>query len=111
MSAGGRDRRPPGYEARARASNTAMSQAVATRDQLAQAGFDMKILSGGSTGTYHIDGTKHNVTELQVGSYVFMDVCYRRLGGQSSPAFPLVALLLWDLYLGLWLFICAYAVC
>ena len=49
-----------------------------------KAGFDAGILSGGSTGTYNIDSTVRGVTELQVGSYVFMDIDYRRIGGKSS---------------------------
>ncbi len=48
---------------------------------LNKAGFDAAILSGGSTGTYNIDSAIDGVTELQVGSYVFMDVDYRRIGG------------------------------
>src|SRR5262249_34209295 len=41
-------------------------------------------LSGGSTGTYDIDSAIDGVTELQVGSYVFMDVEYRRIGGRKG---------------------------
>ena len=49
-----------------------------------KAGFDAKILSGGSTGTYNIDSAIEGMTELQVGSYVFMDMDYRRIGGRES---------------------------
>src|SRR5207237_1752068 len=63
-----------------------MNKAVETRRLLEQAGFAAKILSGGSTGTYNIDSTIDGVTELQVGSFVFMDVDYRRIGGQGGQA-------------------------
>jgi 3-hydroxy-D-aspartate aldolase len=45
----------------------------------------MEILSGGSTGTYNIDPEFEGMTELQVGSYIFMDVDYRIIGGKSGP--------------------------
>src|SRR5213078_3847080 len=35
-------------------------------------------------GTYNIDSAIDGVTELQVGSYVFMDVDYRRIGGAGA---------------------------
>jgi len=73
-----------GFEAREKTSREVMAKAVETRELLAQAGFDANILSGGSTGTYNIDSTIRGVTELQVGSYVFMDVDYRRIGGRTN---------------------------
>jgi D-serine deaminase-like pyridoxal phosphate-dependent protein len=73
-----------GFEAREKTSREVMAKAVETRELLKQAGFDAAILSGGSTGTYNIDSTIRGVTELQVGSYVFMDVDYRRIGGQAD---------------------------
>ncbi len=73
-----------GFENRAKVSRTAMTQAADTRALLTKAGFDVAILSGGSTGTYNIDSAIQGVTELQVGSYVFMDVDYRRIGGRDG---------------------------
>jgi 3-hydroxy-D-aspartate aldolase len=75
-----------GFEARQQTSRAAMAKAVETKALLQKAGFDAKILSGGSTGTYNIDSTIDGVTELQVGSYVFMDVDYRRIGGAGGHA-------------------------
>jgi D-serine deaminase-like pyridoxal phosphate-dependent protein len=76
-----------GFEAREKVSREAMAKANETRDLLAKAGFDAGILSGGSTGTYNIDTGTPGVTELQVGSYVFMDVDYRRIGGRSGAVY------------------------
>jgi D-serine deaminase-like pyridoxal phosphate-dependent protein len=73
-----------GFEERQKVSRTAMNKAVETRRLLERAGFDAKILSGGSTGTYNIDSAIDGVTELQVGSFVFMDVDYRRIGGAGG---------------------------
>lgn len=76
-----------GFEDRQRVSREAMGQAVETRKLLEKAGFAVEILSGGSTGTYNIDSHVEGVTELQVGSYVFMDVDYRRIGGKTSDVY------------------------
>jgi D-serine deaminase-like pyridoxal phosphate-dependent protein len=75
-----------GFEARREVSRKAMDQAVQTRELLSKDGHDMAILSGGSTGTYNIDCDLPGGVELQVGSYVFMDVQYRGIGGRSSGA-------------------------
>jgi D-serine deaminase-like pyridoxal phosphate-dependent protein len=72
-----------GFENREKVSRVAMGKAVETRDLLSKAGFDAPILSGGSTGTYNIDSTIPGVTELQVGSFIFMDLDYRRIGGKG----------------------------
>jgi D-serine deaminase-like pyridoxal phosphate-dependent protein len=73
-----------GFEARQRTSQQAMSKAVQTKELLQKSGFDVPILSGGSTGTYNIDCAIRGVTELQVGSFIFMDLDYRRIGGQGG---------------------------
>jgi D-serine deaminase-like pyridoxal phosphate-dependent protein len=73
-----------GFEARREVSRKAMEQAVQTREQLSKDGHDTTILSGGSTGTYNIDCDLPGGVELQVGSYVFMDVQYRGIGGKNS---------------------------
>lgn len=76
-----------GFEARKAASRKALTQALETRDLLARAGFNVTILSGGSTGTYNIDSDIPGVTELQCGSYLFMDLDYRRIGGKDAERF------------------------
>jgi D-serine deaminase-like pyridoxal phosphate-dependent protein len=75
-----------GFAERERVSRAAMTKAVLTRELLAKAGFDAAILSGGSTGTYNIDSAIEGVTELQVGSYIFMDMDYRRIGSRGGDA-------------------------
>ena len=76
-----------GFTDRRKVSLAAMTPAVETRYLLEKAGFEAPLLSGGSTGTYNIDSALEGVTELQSGSYVFMDVDYRRIGGQSSEVY------------------------
>ncbi len=54
--------------------------AAETRDAITRAGMRSDILSGGSTGTVEADCQIPAVTELQAGSYVVMDINYKRLG-------------------------------
>jgi 3-hydroxy-D-aspartate aldolase len=76
-----------GWEKRRRVSLDAMGQAVATRELLEQKGFEVPFLSGGSTGTYDIDSEIDGVTELQPGSFIFMDVSYNAIGRRTGPVF------------------------
>jgi D-serine deaminase-like pyridoxal phosphate-dependent protein len=57
--------------------------------QVRTAGIGIDIVTGAGTGTYDLDGEDGAFTELQVGSYVFMDVDYQRalLDGCNTPAF------------------------
>ena len=56
---------------------------------LTEAGGAPEIVTGGGTGTYHIDAGLGLFTELQTGSYVFMDSQYAAcdLTGDGSAAF------------------------
>src|SRR5262249_27662960 len=49
------------------------------------AGLPVEIITGGSTGTYNIDSETKGLTELQAGSYVFMDTLYKGIGGKDEP--------------------------
>lgn len=54
-------------------------------------GLACDIISGGSTGTWDIDTAVPELTELQAGSYVFMDVAYQREGIDFAPALSVLA--------------------
>ena len=47
----------------------------------------VEILTGASTGTYNIDPFLEEITELQVGSYIFMDVDYQIIGGEGGDLY------------------------
>ena len=49
-----------------------------------RSGLNTEIFSGGGTGTYNIDHETPGVTDLQVGSYVFMDAQYLAIGGATN---------------------------
>jgi 3-hydroxy-D-aspartate aldolase len=76
-----------GFETRHDKSEEALAAAVATQDLLQRNGHTVEILSGASTGTYNIDSYIEGLTELQSGSYVFMDVEYRAIGGKTAPVY------------------------
>ena len=65
---------------RTRVSQEVFAHAAETRDAMARKGLSTEILSGGSTGTWQIDTALPELTELQAGSFVLMDLAYRRAG-------------------------------
>jgi len=76
-----------GYMHRRQASELAMLPAIETKALLEKSGIECPMLTGGSTGTYNIDCTFDGITELQPGSYIFMDIDYSLIGGQEGPQF------------------------
>ena len=73
-----------GFEKRKLASQEAMGLAVETRWQIQKSGVPCPWLSGGSTGTYNIDSAIDGITELQPGSFLFMDIDYKSIGSQGN---------------------------
>jgi 3-hydroxy-D-aspartate aldolase len=65
---------------RTRVSQAVFAHAAEARDAMARKGLSTEILSGGSTGTWQIDTALPELTELQAGSFVLMDMAYRRAG-------------------------------
>jgi D-serine deaminase-like pyridoxal phosphate-dependent protein len=61
------------------------NSAIATCNALRDAGHALPIITGCGTGTYDIDCDVPEVTDLQVGSYVFMDQQYIDVGGRNGP--------------------------
>ncbi len=72
------------FEAREERTTASMRQAVETRRLIERDGLPCPMVTGGSTGTYRIDSQIDGVTELQPGSFIFMDMEYRRIGGPQS---------------------------
>lgn len=65
-----------GFDDRRSQSLEALKLLGETRDLILKAGLPCPIVSGGGTGTYNIDADAQVFTELQAGSYVFMDKQY-----------------------------------
>ena len=69
-----------GHAQRKSHSVAAFSKAIDTKERIEKAGIDVNVLTGGGTGTFDIDSDIGPVTDLQVGSYLFMDAQYREIG-------------------------------
>jgi len=76
-----------GFSERTEHSTRYMTPVLESFEGMRKAGLPAEIMSGASTGTYNIDSQFDTMTELQVGSYVFMDVDYRRIGGRSGSVY------------------------
>lgn len=59
---------------------------VETFERMKRSGLNTEIFSGGGTGTYNILPKAQGVTDVQVGSYIFMDCQYLEIGGESDDA-------------------------
>ena len=69
----------PDRDTRTRLATEATSYAAGVKDLLLADGLPASTLSAGGTGTYNITGTNPAVTELQAGSFVFMDAFHGNL--------------------------------
>ena len=83
----GRSSHVNGFPERKEHSETVMAPPLETFEKMKRNGLPVEIMSGASTGTYNIDSGLKGMTELQSGSYVFMDVDYRRIGGKGSAVY------------------------
>ncbi len=73
-----------GFEARKSQTLERMVQATDTFNLMRASGLNTEIFSGGGTGTYNIDHDTVGMTDVQVGSYVFMDAQYMGIGGEED---------------------------
>lgn len=58
-----------------------MQKLIETKHLLEKNGINVSIMSGGGTGTFDITGSIPEMTEVQAGSYVFMDSTYGKVEG------------------------------
>ncbi len=73
----------PDRDVRIKKAYEAMDYLGTVIDELEKAGFSCEVVSAGGTGTYDITGDNPRVTEIQAGSYVFMD----KFHGNLVPGF------------------------
>lgn len=71
------------WEARRKRSGDDLAPVRESVELARKSGLPVNIVSGGSTGTYNIDH-EHGLTELEAGSYVFMDTGYVTIGSKSG---------------------------
>lgn len=75
------------FAARGVRTNGNMAKAAETRQMIEAAGIRCRIVTGGSTGTYRFDSENPGMTELQPGSFIFMDLDYGRIGGPDGEQY------------------------
>ncbi|HAS49032.1 DSD1 family PLP-dependent enzyme [Gammaproteobacteria bacterium] len=73
-----------GFQTRKAQTLERMVQATDTFNLMNASGLNTEIFSGGGTGTYNIDHDTVGMTDVQVGSYVFMDAQYISIGGEQD---------------------------
>jgi 3-hydroxy-D-aspartate aldolase len=76
-----------GFAERKRRALEAIAPNAELFAQLKKAGHRMEIFSGGGTGTYGVQHLTPGFTDVQVGSYVFMDMQYLAVGGEDGPVY------------------------
>ena len=82
---GGNNQHTVGFDKRKAREVASNERVVAGRTALEKAGFAVRMVSVGGTGTYNIDADYPGVTEIQPGSYIFMDAHYVKIGGRDNP--------------------------
>src|SRR5207249_2612114 len=65
-----------GFKTRLERTLQNFEPSVQTFEMMKRSGLNTEIFSGGGTGTYNIMTRVPGVTDLQVGSYIFMDCQY-----------------------------------
>ncbi|PYR50827.1 MAG: hypothetical protein DMF89_08000 [Acidobacteria bacterium] len=74
-----------GFDARKERALKNIEPNAETFAMLKRAGLNTEIFSGGGTGTYNIQHLTPGFTDVQVGSYIFMDMQYIAIGSQDNP--------------------------
>jgi D-serine deaminase-like pyridoxal phosphate-dependent protein len=72
-----------GFETRRKRSGEFVAGLVETANMAKAAGLPVGFVSGGSTGTYNMD-KDFGLTELECGSYIFMDTSYTHIGSKTN---------------------------
>ena len=75
------------YEERREATRSAVEKVELTKGLLEQAGLPCEHITGSGTGTYCFELASGVFTELQAGSYIFMDVEYGSIQGKDGDLY------------------------
>ena len=76
------------YDSRRATSRAYLAPLVRLVDRLTAEGLKPRIVSGGGTGSHDIDAELGVLTEIQAGSYIFMDVHYRKVVMRRDEPHP-----------------------
>ena len=84
-------RKFPEFAARKLAAQSALARLIETKEMVEGNGLDVQIVSCGGTMSYNIAGELPGITEVQAGSYVFMDATYQKFGLDFETALTVLA--------------------
>ena len=73
-----------GFESRKAQTLERLAPAAEAFTLMQRSGRNTELFSGGGTGTHNIDHETVGFTDVQVGSYVFMDAQYLSIGGEHD---------------------------
>jgi D-serine deaminase-like pyridoxal phosphate-dependent protein len=73
-----------GFAARRDRALAAIEENSRTQQKMKQSGLNTEIFSGGGTGTYNIYHLVPGFTDVQAGSYIFMDMQYIAIGNADG---------------------------
>ncbi len=73
-----------GYQKRKTQAIKTFEPVVMTYEKMKASGLNLEIFSGGGTGTYDMMSAFPGFTDVQVGSYLFMDCQYMEIGGAKN---------------------------
>ena len=79
------------YEDRVSEATKAMNILIEAKKLLVENGIEVNIVSASGTGTYNITSTIDGITELQCGSYIFMDGNYLKIFDDFDPALSVLS--------------------
>jgi 3-hydroxy-D-aspartate aldolase len=87
----------PEFTIRAAGARDSLQRLQEAAEAIRAEGLPVEVLTGGGTGTSMIDPSPGGLTEIQPGSYVFMDATYAGIewaaGGDPSPFRPALSVL------------------
>ncbi|WP_339925923.1 DSD1 family PLP-dependent enzyme [uncultured Cyclobacterium sp.] len=75
-----------GYQKRLERTIKTFEPVSETYSMMDQSGLNMEIFSGAGTGTYNMMADVPGFTDVQVGSYLFMDTQYMAIGSEGNEA-------------------------
>ena len=75
-----------GYDKRLSECLKNIEPAVLSYDMMKASGLNLEIFSGGGTGTYDMMNKVKGFTDVQIGSYLFMDCQYMEIGGTNNAS-------------------------
>lgn len=73
-----------GFATRKERALAAIEENARTQQKMKQSGLNTEIFSGGGTGTYNIYHLVPGFTDVQAGSYIFMDMQYIAIGNADG---------------------------